>query len=314
MKIIAVLTTLIVLLSAQSGYCIVLDVILDAVSWAAKQVNEVNEELFRKTMIAQTIESAATLKRNYDDSVKFYDEMRSFNENPYGYFNQWSTEFANTLTDPVAKYNKDIDSRVFSGNSWYANQTDGWKAYRDKTLSFSQNVSSAVAAQMNSTELSKKIKSASTKLEAYANYNLWDQKNREEKIEANETYKSATSAGIANNYREIESIGTKLKSGKKEDVEVAKVQMELMNAKLLQNLNYTLLKLFEGQIDQDKRDLSYKQFLYQQQQQVYSTAQTLINTRKQLYSNTSRENQAQNMLGETPRIEHPSNIKIGGGR
>ncbi|MDI6757891.1 MAG: hypothetical protein QME32_07730, partial [Endomicrobiia bacterium] len=57
-----------------------------------KSVDAISEEVFRKTMVAKTMENVAYLQKNFDESKRFYDEMRMIQENPASLGNYTQSE------------------------------------------------------------------------------------------------------------------------------------------------------------------------------------------------------------------------------
>lgn len=67
---------------ASPSYAQIFDLIKAGVDEVGKETRRLNVEIYEKTMIPKTIESVAYLKKNFDESKRFYDEMRLISERP----------------------------------------------------------------------------------------------------------------------------------------------------------------------------------------------------------------------------------------
>jgi dsDNA-specific endonuclease/ATPase MutS2 len=83
-------------------------VINQAGVWA----DNITEEVFRKTMVLQTIESVNTLKKNYEETMKFYKEIQQLQENLYGITEEAKHKFLERLNYSVDKLQKEMDLKI----------------------------------------------------------------------------------------------------------------------------------------------------------------------------------------------------------
>ncbi|PKK86427.1 MAG: hypothetical protein CVT48_01110 [Thermoplasmata archaeon HGW-Thermoplasmata-1] len=60
----------------------VFELVKTGVETIGKGVDAVSDEVFKKTMVAKTIENVAELQKNFDESKRFYDEVRMIQQNP----------------------------------------------------------------------------------------------------------------------------------------------------------------------------------------------------------------------------------------
>ena len=88
---------LLVFLVVSPGYCFIFDLISDGLKTVNQGLNEVSDAVFKKTMVAKTIESVTTLQKNFDESVSFYNEMRMIYNNPASLTDYSRTELLRNL-------------------------------------------------------------------------------------------------------------------------------------------------------------------------------------------------------------------------
>jgi len=60
----------------------IFDLIKAGFDQVSNEMRKLNQEIYEKTMIPKTVEMAATLKKNFDESKRFYDEMKLISERP----------------------------------------------------------------------------------------------------------------------------------------------------------------------------------------------------------------------------------------
>jgi len=58
------------------------ELVKTGVETIGKGVDAISDEVFKKTMVAKTIENVAELQKNFEESKKFYDEVRMIQDNP----------------------------------------------------------------------------------------------------------------------------------------------------------------------------------------------------------------------------------------
>ncbi|MGA2091031.1 MAG: hypothetical protein ABSH12_06185 [Endomicrobiales bacterium] len=83
----------VLLLCTHPSHALVLDLITAGASAVSGAAGTVSDALFKQTMIAQTIQSVATLKKNYDESTSFYNEMLYISNNPNALLNSTAKAF-----------------------------------------------------------------------------------------------------------------------------------------------------------------------------------------------------------------------------
>ena len=60
----------------------IFDLIKAGFDQVSNEMRKLNQEIYEKTMLPKTVEMAATLKKNFDESKRFYDEMKLISERP----------------------------------------------------------------------------------------------------------------------------------------------------------------------------------------------------------------------------------------
>lgn len=68
--------------NATPARAFVFELVKTGVETIGKGVDAVSDEVFKKTMVAKTIENVAELQKNFDESKRFYDEVRMIQQNP----------------------------------------------------------------------------------------------------------------------------------------------------------------------------------------------------------------------------------------
>ncbi|MDI6757842.1 MAG: hypothetical protein QME32_07475 [Endomicrobiia bacterium] len=69
-------------LRAQPLEALVFELVKTGVETIGKGVDTISDEVFKKTMVAKTVENVAELQKNFDESKRFYDEVRMIQQNP----------------------------------------------------------------------------------------------------------------------------------------------------------------------------------------------------------------------------------------
>lgn len=99
-------------LFTSDGYSFILELIDKAVDFATGQMKEIKEQVFRNTMIAQTVQTVTILKQNYEQSVKFYNEIQQLQENLYGISEEAKQKFLERLNYTVKDVQKEIEQKI----------------------------------------------------------------------------------------------------------------------------------------------------------------------------------------------------------
>ncbi|MFH1367870.1 MAG: hypothetical protein ABII64_01960 [Elusimicrobiota bacterium] len=78
-KVIVIFTLLFFPLAADA---LVFDLLKEGVDTVSNSTEKVFDKFWKNSMLAQTITSAGQLKKNYDESAAFYEEMKTISNNP----------------------------------------------------------------------------------------------------------------------------------------------------------------------------------------------------------------------------------------
>lgn len=106
------LCMMLMFLFIQSGHCIVLDLILDGAKWFGDQADKISDEVFRNTMMANTIQSVATAKKYYDETTTIYRELKQIQENPGGLGEEIKNDFLGGINDPVNRFWNEVNQQA----------------------------------------------------------------------------------------------------------------------------------------------------------------------------------------------------------
>jgi len=120
-------TILFLFFFAQPGYCF-LNFIFDGAKWLYNQGKEVADEVKEiavlKNIYNSTVNTVAELKKNYESSEKFYNEMRKL-QNPRGIAEEVGEDFQERLErDTVGAFWEDVDERARQKKGIYEWTTD----------------------------------------------------------------------------------------------------------------------------------------------------------------------------------------------
>jgi len=166
---------LLILVSLKtSAYCLISE-IFDAVKWGANQINQITDEIFKKNMLVQTAESLATLKKNYEDSMRHYEDLKKIQQNPYGISKEISNQFKKSLNNPVDKFFYEIDRRSYDKKGFIQKGLDSGLDYIKTNWEFAEEVKKGIKDRdQESKKISDKLssKNKSEVEEAKAQMNL----------------------------------------------------------------------------------------------------------------------------------------------
>lgn len=260
-----VVTFFILVIVIQNGFCLIGE-IFEAVKWVAGQVNEVTEEIFRKSMIANTIETLSVLKKNYEDSVRFYNELKYIQENPYRFAEDTKQEFLNRLENPVTKFWDEVNKKQRE-----IDMKDNKKWYEKGIASYAEEKTLGAGLEY--------VKS---------NWNFGDKI-----VDA-----------MNKRHKQIEKLPDKLASDNKATVESAKNELLLLQLESQENTNALLLKLIEIQNKQIEEQLLERQRILARRQLYTKTAEELLKSkREKVAQQTSREEYIKKVIGATSEKE-----------
>ena len=77
-----------------------LDMISSGVENVANKAKQIKDEIFEDTMIKNTIDSLGVLKRNYDESMSFYADVKRIQNDPQSILNDSLSTFMTGFGDP----------------------------------------------------------------------------------------------------------------------------------------------------------------------------------------------------------------------
>lgn len=238
----------------QPGFCLIGEII-SLGKWVAGQFNEITEEVFRKSMVAKTVESVAILKKNYEDSMRFYKEIKQIQENPYGLLEETRQQFLTSLENPVDKFWTEVDKKQREIDS-----KEKKKWYEKGIASYAEEKTIGAGLEY--------VKS---------NWNFGDRI-----VEA-----------MQQQNKRMEEIVNKLNSKDKAKVEDAKLEIELMQLQTQQQTNALLLKFIEIQNRQIEEQLLQRQMVLQKQQLFAKTAEELLRSKLEKQKPQERKSREQ---------------------
>ena len=239
-KWIYIILTLIIF-TAES-FCLIGE-ILSTAKWVADQFNEITEEVFRKTMIAQTIQSVALLKKNYEDSMRFYREIKQIQENPYGILEQTKQTFLNRLENPVDKFWWEVDKKQRE-----IDMKENKKWYEKGIASYVEEKSIGAGLEY-----------------VKQNWNFGEQ-----------------IAKLLNEQeKDLKRITNDLGSNNKEKVEQAKNELLLLQIENQRQQNLLMLKLIELQTRQMEQQIYERQLVLARQKFFSESARKILESRMQ---------------------------------
>jgi hypothetical protein len=248
---------LITIFLSTQGFCIIGE-ILSVGKWLADQTNQILNEGFGK-MIKQSADSIAILKKNYEDSMRFYREIKQIQENPYGILEETKQSFLNRLENPVDKFWSEVDKKqkeidMKENKKWYEK---GVASYVEEKT---------VGAGLDYVK---------------QNWNFGDQ-----------------IAKMLNEQKEdIKKVTDKLASNDKEKVEQAKNEIALLQLEMQKQQNLLLLKLIEIQTSQIEQQLHERQLVAARQKYFAETARQILESKRQkMEDKTTREEKIKSYL------------------
>jgi len=237
-----------ILFLTQQGFCLIGE-ILGAAKWVADQFNEITEEVFRKSMLAQTIQSVALLKKNYEDSMRFYNELKRIQENPYGILDETKQAFLNRLQNPVTKFWDEVDKKqrqidIKEDKKWYEKGIASF--LEEKTVG------------------------------AGLDY-----------VKQNWNFGTQIANMLKDQEKDLNRIANNLATNDKEKVEQAKNELLLLQIENQRQQNLLLLKLYELQNKQIEQQLTERQLVLQRQKYFAETARQILESKKEKMKDTA---------------------------
>ncbi|MDI6640709.1 MAG: hypothetical protein QME68_00140 [Elusimicrobiota bacterium] len=249
-----------------NGYCLIGE-ILSLVKWGAEEANRITTEIFQKNMLAQTMESVATLKRNYEDSMRHYEDLKRIYTDPYGVTQEFVDSFKESLDNPVDRFFSEIDQRAYNKKGFIQKKLDSGLEYVKTNWEFADKVKEKI-------------------------------KDRDEELKIGKIDKKT---GVKK-----KPIIEKLASKDKAEVEDGKIQLELLKSEQFAAIERSLLKLIEIQNVLLERQVWYEEFAKDMQDKYFSFAQELEKAKQRQLSRTvSREQKIKQYIEEIPKYERP---------
>jgi len=244
----------IILISTQSfAFLGILEFGKLIIDQAGKWAEQVSEEVFRKTMILQTIESVATLKKNYEESMKFYKEMQQLQENLYGITEEAKQKFLERLNYSVSNLQKEIDKRIKEL------ENENKKIFDTKIVDYIKS----------NWELGNKI--------------VQTIESRRKELET----KIKRLSDIGNNLKFLSTESQKEKA--RTEVEQIKNELLTMQVEIQNQQNLLLLKIFEVQNSQLQQMLLQKQIALERQKAYAESTKKFLEEKRKQFS-TKQDN------------------------
>lgn len=254
-----VVTFFMLVIVIQNGFCLFGE-IFEAVKIFAGQINEVTDEIFRKTMIKQTIDTVAILKKNYEDSMRFYREIKYLQENPYGFVEDTKQTFLNRLEDPRTKFWSEVDKKqreidMKEQKKWYEK---------------------GIASYAEEQTLGKGL----------------------EYMKENLNFGDRIVERMRRQNEQIKKITNDLSSNDKNKVESAKTEIALLQLETMQQQTAILLQLFELQTIKQQEEYLQRKMLLEKQKLFAQTAKEILQKRAQKtqQEKTTREQKIREIL------------------
>jgi hypothetical protein len=248
---------LITIFLSTQGFCLIGE-ILSVGKWLADQTNQILNEGFGK-MIKQSADSIAILKKNYEDSMRFYREIKQIQENPYGILEETKQSFLNRLENPVDKFWQEVDKKqreidMKENKKWYEK---GVASYvEEKTIGAGLDY-------------------------VKQNWNFGDQ----------------IASLISSQTKKMQEVVDKLASNNKEDVERAKNEIALLQLEVQRQQLLLMLKLLELQNRQIEEQLHERQLVAARQKYFAETARQILESKRQkMEDKTTREEKIKSYL------------------
>ena len=230
------------------SYCESAFIIDDIINTVVNTAEAIQEEVFRKVMIKQTYDSFVTLKKNYEETTKFYKEIQQLQENLYGISEEAKQKFLERLNYTVKDVQKEIEQKI-------------------KEID----------------EESKKI--FNTKIVDYIKSN-WDLGNKivqtVEDRRKELQKKICKLSDIAKNSKFLRSENEKEEARAK--VEQIKNELLGMQIEILNQQNLLLLKIFEIQNNQLQQMLVHKQRVFERQKAYIEATKKFLENKKKQFS------------------------------
>lgn len=229
----------------------ILKEIKEAAEFFSGQLSEITEEVFRKSMLAKTVESVNLIKKNYEDSMNFYRELKQLQENPYG-----------ILTDEdvkkfLSKYEQ--SKKIVEKVEEVAENYNKTKQSIDNLVNQYEKTKQLIVSD---------IKNVKKSLEQNIDYlrSNWEFVNtivKDLNLQTSDTIKKLEKLQEINRLENNEK--------KKAEIEGIKMSLNLLQLQAQQQTNLLLIKLIEFQTQQAERQtLQTKQIIDKQHQFITS--------------------------------------------
>jgi hypothetical protein len=274
------LAAVVILAAVSPGRCLVSIDIGALINSAANKANEIADKIWKESMLGQAVQTYGTIMRNYDESRRFYSDMRGIVENPAQFLQQSADRFTSNF-NWQSGYHQYYAAGYNNPNASLYQQTVG-RALRD---------AAGRIDAINVDDLLRRKREQDTAATKTDMDNL-DREKREMQQEA------------ANLQRMLND----LHSGNKDKVEAAKAQLAALQAQQ----NARLIRLLWMQAYQSARkqmDAAELAEIRRVQSQAFAdAARRMIERRKREMGRQAaqdRERRTMQMLGELPDIRNP---------
>lgn len=247
------LCLLVMFLFVQSGFCQLYDIGKAIYDFGTNQWNEMNENIFRTSMVSNAIATVSTLQKNYEDTKRFYDEYHKIVDNPEQFaddLKQYGLSRANNpalmWNDRVARSTRESDSVV----AWGTRETiSGTTTFLNNHLAFGNAMSDWIK------ELDKKY----------------------------------------------EKTVDKIKTGAKEKIEEARIELQVQQLESQNQTNHLLLRILDG-IDRNLEETVVSRQRIAAQNRMYAeSAMRSINRQREELSGDRGRNRQQRIVNELRR-------------
>jgi len=241
----------------KSGQCVIFEWADTAVGKLFNQAEQQADRIWKNSMLKQAIDSYTTMKKNYDESVSFYQEMKRISNNP----NELKDYVANRFTErgqealnrQYRQAQTEYDTDYYAKDGWVTRLQNAGDKYIENKLDFSRRQN----------QLSTSAKDIQDNYKMSANV-MGDNRKRQEQFS--------------------NDIIPKAKTNNKDKVEEAKLAAQMLMTETLLSMERTQAKtlatinaLYEqwkiGQIDQLEREKEYARSLAELQQLMRNAQQ-----------------------------------------
>ena len=127
---------------SNSAQCLIFEWAEKAVGKVIDKAEDIADSVWKKTMLKQAIDSYTTMKKNYDESVAFYEEMKRISKNPNELTNYTATQFTERGRDALNRQYRqaqiEYDTSYYAKKGWVSKLEDRGNAYIEQKLDFSK--------------------------------------------------------------------------------------------------------------------------------------------------------------------------------